>query len=230
MKDLVLLHGALGASGQFNTLAETLRPRFRIHQIDFEGHGAVAPCGRPFRIQHFVANVVELLDRLALEQAAFFGYSMGGYVALCLGLGHPDRVDRVTTLGTKFRWDPAHAAREVARLDPSLIQSKVPSFAAALEARHARAGGWRGVLAGTAELIGHLGDHPLLTDSTLPGIAAPVRVIVGDRDNTVTVEESSAVARSLASGSLTVLPDTPHPIEQVDVEVLAPVLTEFFDQ
>jgi pimeloyl-ACP methyl ester carboxylesterase len=153
-------------------------------------HGA----GR-FASSTFVANVVELLDRLALEQAVFFGYSMGGYVALCLGLEHPDRVDRVTTLGTKFRWDPAHAAREVARLDPSIIQSKVPSFAATLEARHVRAGGWQGVLAGTAELLGHLGDHPLLTDSTLPGIAAPVRVVVGDRDNTVSVDESSAVAR-----------------------------------
>ena len=70
--------------------------------------------------------------------------------------------------------------------------------------------------------------HPRLTDTTLPTITAPARVIVGDRDNTVSVEESSATADLLPSGSLTVLRDTPHPIEQVRVDVLGPVLIEFF--
>lgn len=228
MKDLVLLHGALGASRQLDPLAEALRPYFRVHQMDFEGHGQSAARGRPFRMKHFAENVVELLDRLALPQATFFGYSMGGYVALHLALEHPDRVERVATLGTKFRWDPAYAAREVARLDPAVIRAKVPAFAAALEARHAGAGGWEGVLAGTADLLRHLGKHPLLTETTLPEVKSPARVIVGDRDSTVTVEESSGVATLLGAGSLTVLPGTPHPIEQVDLAVLVPVLLEFF--
>jgi pimeloyl-ACP methyl ester carboxylesterase len=228
MKDLVLLHGALGESSQLDTLAEALRPYLRVHQMDFEGHGQSAPRGRPFRMKHFAEDVVELLDRLALPQATFFGFSMGGYVALHLALEHPDRVERVATLGTKFRWDPAYAAREVSRLDPGVIRAKVPAFAAALEARHAGAGGWEGVLAGTADLLRHLGEHPLLTETTLPEVKAPARVIVGDRDNTVTVEESSAVVRLLAAGSLTVLPHTPHPIEHVTIDVLAPVLLEFF--
>ncbi len=228
MKDLVLLHGALGASSQLDTLAEALRPYFRIHQMDFEGHGQSAPRGRPFRMKHFAEDVVELLDRLALPRATFFGYSMGGYVALHLALEHPDRVERVATLGTKFSWDPAYTAREAVRLDPAVIRTKVPAFATTLEARHAGAGGWEGVLAGTADLLRHLGEHPLLTETTLTEVKAPARVIVGDRDNTVTAEESSAVASLLAAGSLTVLPDTPHPIEQVNLHVLVPVLLEFF--
>jgi pimeloyl-ACP methyl ester carboxylesterase len=229
MKDLVLLHGALGASSQLDPLAEALRPHFRVHQMDFEGHGQAAPRGRPFRMQHFAEDVVEVLDRLALQQAAFFGYSMGGYAALHLALEHPDRVERVATLGTKFRWHPAYAEREAARLDPGVIRARVPAFAAALEARHAGAGGWEGVLAGTADLLHHLAEHPLLTENTLPEVRTAARVIVGDRDNTVTVEESSAVASLLAAGSLTVLPDTPHPIEQVDIGVLVPVLREFLN-
>jgi hypothetical protein len=53
-----------------------------------------------------------------------------------------------------------------------------------------------------------------------------VRVVVGDRDDTVSVEESAAVARALGAGSLTVLPNTPHPIERVDLAGLVPVLLD----
>jgi len=227
MSDLVLLHGALGARTQLDPLAEALHPAFHVHQLDFEGHGNAAPRGRPFRMQHFGENVIDLIDSLGLERVRLFGYSMGGYVAVHLAMTRPDRVDRVVTLGTKFRWDPATATRDVARLNPDTIRAKVPRFAEELAARHNGAAGWERVLADTADLLRDLGDNPLLTDATLAAITQPVRVIVGDQDTTVSVDESTTVARILGAGSLTVLPDTPHPIEQVNVDVLAPVLVEF---
>ena len=143
-------------------------------------------------------------------------------------LDHPERVDRIATLGTKFRWDPATAAREAARLDPATIRARVPRFADALAARHERTGGWEAVLARTTDFLRELGEHPSLTDETLSRIPHQVRVCVGERDNTVSVEETEEVAKRLASGSLTVLKDVPHPIEQVDVNVLSPILQDFF--
>ena len=228
MRDLVLLHGALGASNQLDGLASALAPHFRVHQLDFEGHANAPPRGRPFRIECFAENVVDLLDALGINCTSFFGYSMGGYVATYLALQHPDRVDAVATLGTKFRWDPATAAREAGRLDPNAIRVKVPRFADTLTTRHGNAGGWEVVLANTADLLRDLGDHPLLSDENLARIRQRVRVIVGDRDNTVSVEESAAVAHALGAGTLTVLPNTPHPIEQVDLAALVPNLLECF--
>ena len=227
-QDLVLLHGALGASAQLDALADALRPRFRVHRLDFEGHATAPPRGRPLRVPFLAENLLELLDASRVSSAHLFGYSMGGYVALHLAAEHPERVTSVATLGTKFRWDPDTAAREAARLDPATIRAKVPRFADALSARHERAGGWERVLERTADFLRDLGDRPLLTDETLARIARPVRVIVGDRDATVRVEESAAVARALGAGSLTVLPDTPHPVEQVDLAVLVPVLLDCF--
>ena len=227
MKDLVLLHGALGAARQLDPIADALRSDFRVHQLDFEGHATAPARGRPFRMQHFAENVIELLDRHEIGSAAFFGYSMGGYVALHLAGERPELVDRVATLGTKFRWDPPTAAREAGRLDPAVIRAKVPRFADTLAERHAGAGGWESVLACTAELLRNLGDDPLLTDASLPRIRRPVRVMVGERDNTVSVDESTDVVRRLSHGSLTVLSETPHPIEQVDVGRLASALREF---
>jgi len=226
--DLVLLHGALGASTQFDALARELQPHFRIHLLHFEGHGSAPPRGRPFRIPFFAENVLEQLDSNGIERALLFGYSMGGYVALHLALEHPSRVPRVATLGTKLRWDRETASREVARLDPDVMRAKVPKFAGVLAARHERAGGWEHVLADTADLLRELGERPLVSDADLARITQPVRIIVGDRDATVGVEESEAASRSLIDGSLTVLADTPHPLEQVDMTRLVPILVDFF--
>jgi len=228
--DLVLLHGALGASTQFDALACGLEPHFRIHLLDFEGHGSAAPRGRPFRILFFAANVLELLDSKGIECPLLFGYSMGGYVALHIALEHPTRVMRVATLGTKLRWDRETASREAARLDPDVMRAKVPKFADALAARHERAGGWERVLADTADLLREIGERPLLSDADFARIAQPVRIIVGDRDATAGVDESAAASRSLIDGSLTVLADTPHPLGQVDMTRLVPILVDFFLQ
>ncbi|MCW0295119.1 alpha/beta hydrolase, partial [Klebsiella pneumoniae] len=87
-------------------------PALEVHALDFSGHGAAAMRGDAFRIAAFVDDVRELLDARGVERAAFFGYSMGGYVALALAAREPQRVERVMTLGTKFRWTPEYAERE----------------------------------------------------------------------------------------------------------------------
>src|SRR5262245_65815367 len=100
------------------------------------------------------------MDGAGITRAPFFGYSMGGYVALYLALHRPERVDRVATLGTKLRWDPQTAERDAARLDPQVIRAKVPRFADTLAARHEQAGGGESVLARTAEVLQPLGEDP----------------------------------------------------------------------
>ncbi|AHG88719.1 hypothetical protein J421_1182 [Gemmatirosa kalamazoonensis] len=219
---VLLIHGALGAAEQLAPLAERLEARgARVSVVELEGHGRTAPRDRSFAMAHFAENVIDALDALGTGPGTLFGYSMGGYVALLVAAAYPDRVARVVTLGTKFRWDAETAAREARRLDPATIRAKVPRFAGALAARHAGAGGWEAVLARTATLLTALGDDAPLTDGVLGGLRCPVRVMVGDRDATVTVEETAGAWRALVHGELAVLPATPHPIEQVDTALLA---------
>jgi pimeloyl-ACP methyl ester carboxylesterase len=227
--DLLLLHGALGAGAQLAPLAQLLGSRYRVHVLDFEGHGDLPPRDRPFRISHFGENVIEYLDEHAVERAHVFGYSMGGYVALHLAAACPERVGDVATLGTKFDWTPDVAAREAGRLDPTAIRAKVPRFAEALADRHANAGGWEGVLARTADLLRELGYRPAVGARELSQVGQRVRIMVGDRDVTTSVEESAAAYRSLPAGELAVLPCTPHPLEQVDCAMLARTLVDYFD-
>ena len=225
---LLLLHGAVGASSQFDFLLPLLGERYEVHRLDFEGHGASPPRARPFRTEHFAENVAEYLDRNPIESVDIFGYSLGGYVALYLAHAQPQRVRRIATLGTKFDWNPEVAAREVRQLDPQKIREKVPQFARALEARHAAAG-WENVLGRTREMMTALGEQRAVTPEILGGIPHRVRIGVGDRDSLVTLEESQAAYRSLPQGELEVLPGTPHPLEKIPPARLARYMMEFFD-
>ena len=222
--DVLLLHGALGASIQFVPLQARLGGRFRAHALDFEGHGQAPARGRPFRIEHFAENVVEHLDRERLERAFIFGYSMGGYVALHLARTRPERVAGVLTLGTKLRWSADVAAGEARLLDPNAIRERVPRFAGMLAERHPA--GWEAVLERTAELLHELGERPLLGAADFAAISCPVRLAVGDRDTTVSIDECVEAYRMLPRGELEVHPGTPHPWEKVAVERVARALEE----
>ena len=84
------------------------------------------------------------------------------------------------------------------------------------------------MLARTADLMRGLGAEPLVDAAGLARITARIRLMVGDRDLVVTVDETVRGARALASGELAVLPGTPHPLEQVYVPLLAALLVDFF--
>ena len=224
---LLLLHGALCSSAQLAPLARELEGRFTVHLLDFEGHGARPGGRRAFRIEHFAENAADLLRERGVQGACVFGYSMGGYAALHLAATAPALVRRVATLATKFAWTPEGAARETEMLDPERIRAKVPRFAETLAERHSGFG-WELVLAATREMMLALGAAPLLTPGALGGIAQPVRICVGDRDTTASVEESAAAARALPAGELEVLPRTPHPLEKVPLARLSASLAEFY--
>lgn len=224
---VLLLHGALGSRTQLEPLADRLRPWAATHTLDFEGHGLNAPGARPYRIEHFADNVLDALRAMPSEEPPFvFGYSMGGYVGLYLARHAPTKIAGVFTLGTKPWWSAEVAAREVTQLDPTTIRSKVPKFATLLETRHGAAG-WPAVLDRTADMMRALGARPPLGEADYAAITPPVRIGVGDRDATVTVEESLRLVRMLPAGELEVLPATPHPVERVSWDRLARSMHEF---
>jgi pimeloyl-ACP methyl ester carboxylesterase len=232
MPDVILLHGALGAIDQLAPLAEVLAasPRLRgtVHRLELEGHGST-PSSAPYSTQRFADNVRAFMAEKGIARASLFGYSMGGYVALTLAAQSPELVASVATLGTKLAWTPDVAARETSRLHAPTIRAKVPRFADVLEVRHAQSGGWEQMLARTSEYMTSLGAGATLDAATIAGIARPIRLMVGDRDTVVTIEETRDAARSMAHGELAVLPGTPHPFEQVRLPLLAAHLDELFN-
>lgn len=223
---LVLVHGALGDIRQLAPLATFFADR-PTHVVELEGHGSTLASEPRYSIERFAQQLRDTFVERGITRAHVFGYSMGGYVALHLAAQSPHLVASVATLGTKLAWSPEVARKETSRLDPVTIRAKVPTFADLLERRHAGAGGWESVLSKTAALMTELGDRPVVDDGVLARLEAPVRLLVGDRDNVVSVQETMEGGRRLAKGEFGVLPATPHPFEQVRVELVASTLRDF---
>ncbi|NVK64504.1 MAG: alpha/beta hydrolase [Flavobacteriales bacterium] len=221
---ILLLHGALGSEAQFNSLKKELSNSFDVHSFSFEGHGGRAS-NRPFRIENGVENVLEYMESHKLERVSIFGYSMGGYVGLLLAGMHPNRVDRIMTLGTKLAWSPEFSAQEVRKLNPEKIEEKVPRFAQFLEKVHAPLD-WKKVVQDTADMMIDLGEKRPL-DDYYSTIMCPTLIALGSLDNMSTEEESKVVAEKLPNGEFQLIPDLEHPIEKVDASLLAEMLLKF---
>lgn len=226
MKKLLLLHGAIGSSQQFEQTAALLNNVFEMHTLDFSGHGGNPIPDTPFSIELFANDVIKWMNHNNIPTIDIFGYSMGGYVALYLAKHHPEKVGKVFTLATKFNWNPQGAAKEAALLNPEKIAEKVPAFAKALEQKHGE--NWKTVLIKTAEMMINLGNSPALPLNALSGIEQPVQISVGDKDNMVTLEETIAAYRELKNAQLLVMPQTQHPFEKVNTARIAAEIAQYF--
>ena len=99
-EDVVLLHG-LGAtkSSFFDTAAELSRQGYRVHALDLPGFGASSkPARASYGPAFFARAVLDVMDALNIGRAHLVGNSMGGRVALEIGMTRPDRVGGIVLL------------------------------------------------------------------------------------------------------------------------------------
>jgi len=92
-RPLLLLHGFTGSSRNWEPVLPELAARFMVIAVDLLGHGRSAAPTRPARymIEAAAADLIDLLDQLAIEQTSLLGYSMGGRLALYLAAQYPQR-------------------------------------------------------------------------------------------------------------------------------------------
>lgn len=91
--DVLLLHGLGSTKSSFFDTAAALSRRYRVHALDLPGFGgsskpALARYGAAFSAR----AVLGVMDALEIDRAHLVGNSMGGRVALEVGLTHPERV------------------------------------------------------------------------------------------------------------------------------------------
>lgn len=222
MKNILLLHGAIGAKDQLELLSGELKELgFKVHTLNFSGHGQ-HPFQVDFGIEQFALELEQFIHANSIVKPVVFGYSMGGYVALYLAKQKPDLLGTIITLGTKFSWSPEIAQKEIKMLDSKVIVEKVPKFAAALKERHGN--DWETLLQKTAEMMIGLGNKNCLLPEDVQAIESKVLIGLADKDNMVSLEETVAVYKQLKNGSMYMLPDTKHPIETVNANLLAKLI------
>lgn len=102
---VVMLHGLGATKASFLPTIAALADHHRAIAIDLPGFGdSSKPLRAPYHAPYFARAVAALLDALEIERADVIGNSMGGRVAIELGLRHPDRVRRLALLAPSLAW------------------------------------------------------------------------------------------------------------------------------
>lgn len=97
--DVLLIHGLGATKSSFVDTAAALSREYRVHAIDLPGFGSSSkPLFAPYDARWFCEHVVGLLDTLGIDRAHIVGNSMGGRVAIEVGLNNPERVGGLALL------------------------------------------------------------------------------------------------------------------------------------
>lgn len=104
----MVLHGLLGASGNWHTLSRSVfAAKFRVYAIDLRNHGR-SPHADQFDYESMVEDVLGFMQDHQMESAHVLGHSMGGKVAMKLALRYPALVSKLIVADMAPRAYPPH--------------------------------------------------------------------------------------------------------------------------
>lgn len=98
---VILLHGAGGNHLYWPPEIRRLKDQ-RIYALDLPGHGKSEGIGRQ-SVAEYARSVLEFMGSLKIHKAVFVGHSMGGAVALWLGIHNPSRTLGLGLISTASR-------------------------------------------------------------------------------------------------------------------------------
>ena len=212
---LLVLPGAFMTIDLLGDLVRALARHHQVIAIEFQGHGHTADIDRAFSYEQFADDAAALLDVLGIEQSDVYGYSLGGGVALQLGLRHPERVRKLII---------ASASCSSNGLYPEVLQGIENTSPDLFDGTPWRASYDRTAPDPTAfpalvEKLKQLDMTPF--DWPIGGLAAPSLILIGDSDGT-RLEHAVDMFRRLGGGvfgdlapelptsQLAILPGTTH--------------------
>jgi 2-succinyl-6-hydroxy-2,4-cyclohexadiene-1-carboxylate synthase len=228
---LVLLHGFTGCAAGWTPQVAAFKHDFTCIAVDLPGHGDTEAPADPTRYQMMptVADLVAMLGQLGFTRATWLGYSMGGRIALGVGVLAPDAVAALVLEGaTPGIADPAERAARVAsdealaarieragvipfvdyweRLPLFATQARLPEERRAALRRQRLANTPRG-LANSLRGIGQGAQPPLL--DRLGEVRASALLLAGAED-TKFRGLATTMAAQLPDARVVLIPDAGH--------------------
>ncbi|MET0587403.1 MAG: alpha/beta hydrolase [Novosphingobium sp.] len=138
---LLLMHGLTRNSADFEPLVEHLAGHYRLIVPDQRGRGLSAWDPQPgnYRPDVYAGDMFALLDDLSVEKAGLIGTSMGGLMAMLMGVMQPDGIPAIVFNDVGPVIDPAGLARIQGYVGPSAPFSSWEEVAARCAANNGQA-------------------------------------------------------------------------------------------
>jgi pimeloyl-ACP methyl ester carboxylesterase len=209
---VLLIHGWTLDLDMWLPQFATLASRYRLIALDRRGFGLST--GTP-GIDHDVADITQLLVRLAVERVAIVGMSQGARVALRWAKRSPEMTTCLVLDGPPSEGEITLAAyRELVR-NEGIEAFRTRWLEHPLMRLHTRDARVRALL---REMVGRYPGHDLRADaaeqlsdtSDLDRLDLPVLVINGEYDSDARMRAGADMVRALPDARLAVIPEAGH--------------------
>ena len=223
---LVILHGLLGSSRNWQTAGRDLASRYHVFALDLRNHG-VSPHSAEMTYTAMLADVVEWFHAHGLAKATVMGHSMGGKVAMLLACRHPTLVERLIVVDTAPRayrspgLEAQFAAMAALPLDTlrsradaeQRLEGSVPDWAVRKFLTTNLAQGsdgrwqWSVNLPVLAAALSELGKNPLVPTDRFAG---PALFVAGGKSRFLLAADHAPIAAHFPSARFEVIPGAAH--------------------
>ncbi|MEM9433189.1 MAG: alpha/beta fold hydrolase [Pseudomonadota bacterium] len=237
MIPLVLLHGFLGGSQQWDALATALGRDRQIVAVDLPGFGTNAHLAPLDRIESFASWVIGQLRQKGINRYHLLGHSMGGMIAQEISRLDAESLDRLILYGTgpvgnipgrfetmeesRLRAQKDGAESTVNRISATWLLKReyCPNFPAV--AALARLAQLPAILAGLEAMESWSGT------AELSKIDAKTLIIWGEWDRSYNWAQINQLWNGLKDSSLCVLPGCAHLAHLEEQEIFNQVVKRF---
>lgn len=223
---LVLLHGMLGSSRNWQTAGADLAVHHHVFALDLRNHGR-SPHAEAMTYGAMMNDVIGWMDAQGLASAVLVGHSMGGKVAMLTACRHPGRVTRLVVVDIAPRgyfW-PGHRASFAAMNELDLrdlrsraeaemrFEARVPGLgqrkflATNLERGADGTWAWQINLPVLTRALTDLEANPLAEHDRYGGA---VRFLAGGDSPYIEPEDHAAIRRHFPAAEIVTLPGVGH--------------------
>lgn len=237
MNPLVLVHGFMGGSAQWDRQIADLGRACDVVSVDLPGFGANAALSPVDTIEGFAEWVIDELEQRGIRQFDLLGHSMGGMIVQEIAHLVPDRIATLILYATGSvgvlpgRFETISESRARARRDGPVTTARRISATWFLDGEAAPAYpdcAAIAELAGTDAIDAGLRAMERWTGKDrLDRIGARTLVIWGDWDRTYKWEQIELLWQRIPAASLAVVPNCAHAVHLEKPDLFNQIVSDF---
>lgn len=248
---VLCLHGLTRNARDFEALADRLAGDWRVIVPDFRGRGLSErdPMSSRYIPPTYAADVLQLLDELAIPEAIFVGTSLGGIVTMIVAGFAPQRIAGAVLNDVGPALEKAGLDRIRSYVGHALLFADWEEATDKLSARHAEAhpgygrDGWRGY----AKRVAHETERGIEFDYDMAiaepfmamddaaaaavdawplfmGLAGkPLLILRGEHSDLFSAETAERMRDSIPGAELAVIPNVGHAPDLAEPESVAAI-------
>lgn len=214
---LLLFHGGTITSRSWQAHAPLFAQQYRVIAPDSRGHGRTKNPSGELSYRLMADDMAALIQALELDKPSICGFSDGAQIALELGMHYPTLPQSLVVAGAFFKFSEEYCStikgwglEAAGKVDFAKAEKSFAGLLEIWQTDHAALGGsdyWRTLI----HQISTMWWTPLdYTAQDFQQLTAPTLVLLGDRDETIPVEQAVEMYRLIPNAELAILPQSTH--------------------